>query len=693
MEKLKKFYCNNVKEIAVGILTFLCLSMFQCPFIYRLPIVILPFFKNNKILSIGVIISMILNITYGLNNKEDIMILNIMVSTILFIVFLIIHLKQNKSKEFYHNRILIYLCSVFILIFGDICINNLFEGLEFTYIYLVFTATIRLFTVFLIIAITDVLLIIFKNKKLPVLIFYNLLLILNIINYWVYTITNQPLMATDILILKTVGNVISWVSISNNDIIGFIPILLLFGLFNFIFIKFIQFKNYKENNKKDKFKKIFTSLIVIYAFSAFVPNQNKQLYLFTERYGLIANLFVTAKPLELPNGYENFTKEIEEEKEIVSNEKKPNVIVIMNEAFSDLSLVYDDFNTSSEYIPYTKSLMKEYPSGITYASIIGNNTVSSEFEFLTGIPTGLTTRGSVMYKQYVDENSKSIVDEFENNGYRTIGIHPFTANGYNRDKCWEYFGFDETYFDTDFKNTKNIKEYISDESFYDKIIELHKENKSEPLFVFGISMQNHASYGEANMESEIKNAKLETLENEDLNTLIETNFDNQLNEYITLSNISDKALKKLIDYFESVDEDTIILYYGDHQPMLDITSTSTIDDGVSEEFMNKYKIPYILWSNYDLKVEVPNETSINYLSGILFDGIKFNTSSWFEYINNIKKEYPVVTENFIKNNTGEVFENSVIKSTLEQIENPTNNSQFIDLKKYQCWSFNRILNN
>ena len=42
--------------------------------------------------------------------------------------------------------------------------------------------------------------------------------------------------------------------------------------------------------------------------------------------------------------------------------EKPNIIVIMNEAFADLS-VYGDFETSSEYMPFIRSLQKKYGEG------------------------------------------------------------------------------------------------------------------------------------------------------------------------------------------------------------------------------------------------------------------------------------------------------------------------------------------
>ena len=43
----------------------------------------------------------------------------------------------------------------------------------------------------------------------------------------------------------------------------------------------------------------------------------------------------------------------------------------------------------------------------------------------------------------------------------------------------------------------------------------------------------------------------------------------EANEYMNLVAHSDAAAKKLINYFKKVDEDTIVLFFGDHQPKIE----------------------------------------------------------------------------------------------------------------------------
>lgn len=63
----------------------------------------------------------------------------------------------------------------------------------------------------------------------------------------------------------------------------------------------------------------------------------------------------------------------------------------------------------------------------------------------------------------------------------------------------------------------------------------------------------------------------------------------------------------------------------------------------------KYKVPYIIWANFELKR--PNnvqETSPNYLSTILKDACNMPLDSIDIFLNELRKEYPVITSNGIK---------------------------------------------
>ena len=62
---------------------------------------------------------------------------------------------------------------------------------------------------------------------------------------------------------------------------------------------------------------------------------------------------------------------------------KPNIIVVMNESFSDLSVLSPEL-TNEGYMPYFNSLTEDVIKGYAYVSTIGGGTSNSEYEFLTG---------------------------------------------------------------------------------------------------------------------------------------------------------------------------------------------------------------------------------------------------------------------------------------------------------------------
>lgn len=79
---------------------------------------------------------------------------------------------------------------------------------------------------------------------------------------------------------------------------------------------------------------------------------------------------------------------------------KPNIIVIMNEAYSDLS-VLRDFETNVNPMPFTSKLTENTVKGDLYVSVVGGNTANSEFEFLTGSSMAFLPTGSIPYQQFI----------------------------------------------------------------------------------------------------------------------------------------------------------------------------------------------------------------------------------------------------------------------------------------------------
>ena len=171
-----------------------------------------------------------------------------------------------------------------------------------------------------------------------------------------------------------------------------------------------------------------------------------------------------------------------------------NLIVIMNESFSDLS-VLGEVPVSEDFLPFFRSLSENTVKGTAYASVFGGTTANSEYEFLTGNTTAFLPEGTVPFHLYVADGTPNLGAQMKALGYDTVFLHPYLASGWNRRAVYADFGFDTVLFQDDLTDTSLIREYISDQSDYESLIRLYEEKeKGQPLFLFNVTMQNHSGY-------------------------------------------------------------------------------------------------------------------------------------------------------------------------------------------------------
>lgn len=320
--------------------------------------------------------------------------------------------------------------------------------------------------------------------------------------------------------------------------------------------------------------------------------------------------------VEKPAGYseskveeylENFATEPDTNLE---NADLPNIIVIMDEAFSDLA-VLGDFTTNEDYMPYVHALSQGNENTVTgnlLVSVCGGNTANSEFEFLTGHTMDFFPVGSIPYQQYIKGEIPSLASQLKDYGYVTTGMHPYNASGWCRDEVYPWLGFDTAYFVKDFANREYIRSYVSDKTAFDKIIDIYENKEAgKPAFIFEVTMQNHGGYSDLH-ENFTPDIKVEGIKN------------TAMEQYLSLLKVTDKELQRLIEYFSAVDEKTIVLFFGDHQPSdyianqifrLNGINTSTLTE---EQALLRYQVPYVMWANYDIEEGTDVNTDISYLS-------------------------------------------------------------------------------
>ena len=316
-----------------------------------------------------------------------------------------------------------------------------------------------------------------------------------------------------------------------------------------------------------------------------------------------------------------------------------NVIVIMNESLSDLS-VLPGVETNMDAMPFLRSLTENTIKGYAYSSVFGGTTANSEYEFLTGNTTAFLPAGTVPYQMYVSPGDPSLVGQMEALGYTTIAAHPYRSSGWNRPTVYADYGFDEVYFESDFQDRAYMRGdertgYVTDRCDYENLIRWYEEKEEgQPLFLFNVTMQNHSAYQMAwtNLPKEVW-----------LTGELENRFQT-VNQYLSLVYQSDQAFEDLINYFSQVEEPTMILLFGDHQPQVatnfytDVLGTNP-DTATAQK---KQMVPFVLWANYDIPEAQGVELSLNYLSALLMDTANLPMTGYQKFLSQLWETAPVI---------------------------------------------------
>ncbi len=321
----------------------------------------------------------------------------------------------------------------------------------------------------------------------------------------------------------------------------------------------------------------------------------------------------------------------------VDGQKPVNVIAIMNESFSDLAQVLD-LETNEDPMPFFHSLEENTVRGTAYASVFGGTTANSEYEFLTGNTTAFLPEGTVPFQMYVTPGAPGLGGQMKALGYETIFFHPYLASGWNRRAVYQNFGFDQIYFQDAVDDPAYMRRYITDQSSYEKVVELYEaKEEGEPLFLFNVTMQNHSAY----------NVPWEGLDKTVWLTGSREGRYRTVDQYLSLLRQSDNALQYLIEYFQNIEEPTMLVLFGDHQPQV---ATNFYTDVLGGEFADlpaavqqkKQAVPFLIWANYDIPEEQGIELSLNYLSTLLVETANLPATGYQQFLSQLRQTVPAV---------------------------------------------------
>lgn len=316
--------------------------------------------------------------------------------------------------------------------------------------------------------------------------------------------------------------------------------------------------------------------------------------------------------------------------------RKPTVIAIMVETFSDLSSL-GDFTCSEPYLQHWYEVDDYACRGKLYVSAYGGGTANTEFEFLTGNSMGNCPAGIVPYQSYSFKNVENLAGFLANAGYDTVAMHPQNKGNWNRMRVYQNLGFANFLGIADFTEPTYVRQHVSDQACVDQVIGLYEKNSSRQQFMFTVTMQNHGGYSLQEMQGmDIISLKGQQEAYEDVEA------------YLTLVRESDKALFKLIQYFRAVEDPVILCMFGDHQPRLNTAWVEQVmgkaEGSLSlQELEQKYAVPYMIWANFDTPYQGQElDTSTNYLGALLLQNAGVEQTAYMRFLLDMRQQIPAM---------------------------------------------------
>lgn len=297
-------------------------------------------------------------------------------------------------------------------------------------------------------------------------------------------------------------------------------------------------------------------------------------------------------------------------------EVKPNVVVLVSESFFDPTRL-PNVTFSGEPVPNYRALAEDFPSGIFLSNTYAGGTGNVEMEIFTGIPSAFLGSGESLTglsDGSAYDRVPSIVKAFTAQGYRADYVHAYTNALYERTRNIPALGFDQALFSADFTvDLTNTGDYPSDDSLVDQLIAQFEAKGDDPIFLWGMSMENHQPYyaGKFSEPSPVTGTSdlLDDAELGALDALLYGLYD------------ADASLGRLVDYFSNCGEPTILVFLGDHLPglyqsgdksmyqSLNCVSTSDTSQWTPEELQKMHGTNYLVWNNYGAQLEAPETVS------------------------------------------------------------------------------------
>ena len=318
---------------------------------------------------------------------------------------------------------------------------------------------------------------------------------------------------------------------------------------------------------------------------------------------------------------------------------KPNIIIVQSEAFWDVNKLGVSFDHNP--IPVFEKLKKESIHGEAYVPVFGGGTSNTEYEILTGLTMkNFSSDWYMVYPNEIKSPTVSLASILKNQGYVTEGVHPYMSWYYNRIEVYKHFGFDRLKTIEYMNGYDNIGVFASDDYVTDMIIDSLAASK-EPLFSFVVTMQNHGPYGNVRFKQDEFDIAVKDKLSDSSRYL--------LANYTQGIHLSDRALGRLVEHLKTLDEPTILMFFGDHLPMLgedyqvyrEVGYVGKESTETLQKDMRIMAVPYIIWRNYaDTSISLPT-MNLSYVPSVLLSEAGVEMPDYMKVLYMLREDMPL----------------------------------------------------
>lgn len=300
-----------------------------------------------------------------------------------------------------------------------------------------------------------------------------------------------------------------------------------------------------------------------------------------------------------------------------TEEELPNIIFVQLESYFDPTEV-EWLQFSEDPIPNLRKMYNEYSSGYFKVPSVGAGTANTEFEVVTGMSMRFFGPGEYPYKTYAKTKLvESAASALKSLGYGAEALHNNGGNFYSRAQVYNHMGFDH-YTSKEFMNILRTtpKGWATDDILIPNILESMDTTEGQD-FVFTISVQGHGDYPEEKM-----------LENPEIivSGVEDEGRRNAWEYYVNEVYEMDKFAGDLVNAIEERGEPTVIVFYGDHLPTMNLEAKD-----LKSRYL--YNTNYVIWDNIGLEKKDGNYAAYQIMAEV-FDRLDIHTGTFFNYHQN-----------------------------------------------------------